>query len=225
MMNGFLLVDKPTGITSFGVVGRVRYMLTQIDGKKHKVGHGGTLDPAATGLLVLAIGKNTKLLEQFISGDKSYDAEVKLGEVSTTDDIEGEITKISDRKPSERDVQKAINEFEGEIMQTPPIFSALKVNGRRAYDLARQGKPVELKPRQVNVKKIELLSYDYPVLNFSCDVTKGTYIRSLARGIGEELKTGAYLTGLRRTKLAEFNVNKAMKLEYLTKENIEQHFL
>lgn len=213
---GYLLVDKPQGWTSFDVVAKVRGALQrelrQATGErcKLKVGHIGTLDPMATGLLVLMVGKYTKRVPEFIKQDKTYQTELKLGLTSTTGDSEGELTAVSDAVPTEEEVQKVIQTFVGEQMQTPPAYSAIKVDGQRAYKLARQGKKVELKPRPVTINSITDISYKYPKITFTCDVSSGTYIRSLVEDIGEQLGAGAYMSALRRTKIGDFLLNNAI---------------
>lgn len=244
-MDGFLLINKPKGTSSFGAVYKVRKIASDELRAEHneigicpgkvsnngrcrcrvKVGHGGTLDPAATGLLVIAIGKATKQLDSFIGADKSYDAVIKLGEVSTTEDSEGEIRFRSALNPPLSDIKNVLENFIGKQKQMPPVYSALKVKGQRAYDLARQGKDVELKAREINIKDIKLLDYNYPYLKISCDVSKGTYIRSLAREVGEALNTGAYLAELKRTKIGNLHLKNAVEIEDLTPHNIYSNLL
>lgn len=219
-MDGFILIDKPIGISSFGAVARVRRLLSDIDGKKHKVGHAGTLDPAASGLLILAIDKATKRIDEFMGLDKSYDACLMLGFESSTDDREGELTQFSALEPSIEDVARVLHDFVGPQQQVPPIFSAIKVHGRRAYDLARKGKIPEMKPRNITVYSIAPQSYEYPELRLSCNVSKGTYIRSLARDIGKSLGTGAYLSELRRTRIGDYDVSAATRIDQLNAQNI-----
>lgn len=212
MTDGILLIDKPDGMTSFGVVARVRRVLSQQAGKKVKVGHTGTLDPFATGLLILCIGKETKNAMSYTKLDKVYEATIRLGQTSTTGDPEGELTEVSDKQPTREEITAALEKFTGEITQTPPIFSAIKIGGRRAYDLARQGKEVEIPQRKVMIHNLELVDYTYPELKIRTHVSSGTYIRSLAQDIGETLGTGAYCTQLRRTKVADWDVANAQTL-------------
>lgn len=219
-MDGILLIDKPAGISSFGVVARVRGIISKNIGKKAKVGHAGTLDPFATGLLVILCGQATKQAGTFLKLDKKYTAKVVLGKESTTADPEGEITKISSRAPSEAEVLEVLKGFVGTIMQTPPIFSAIKVGGRRAYDLARKGQEVKLEPREVTIYGIDSISYNYPELTFNVSVSSGTYIRSLAVDIGNKLQTGAYLSSLRRTSIDKYKVDNSVILDDLTPESI-----
>lgn len=217
-MNGFLLVDKPAGWTSHDVVAKVRNILKKETGRKVKVGHTGTLDPFATGLLILVVGNYTKRAQEFSKLDKTYEAELILGSVSSTGDPEGEITKIGDRgegignsKPSKEEVEKALKSFVGEIEQVPHKFSAMKIGGQRAYKLARAGKEVTLEPRKVTIYSIESVEYNYPKLKFTAKVSSGTYIRSLAEDIGKKLGTGAYLSSLRRTKVGKFYIENSIK--------------
>ncbi len=208
-MDGILLIDKPVGWTSFDVVAKVRNILKQSGTQKPKVGHSGTLDPLATGLLVLLVGNYTKRAGEFTKLDKTYEVTMKLGETSTTGDGEGEKTQVSGRKPTEKEVSSAVKSFEGEIMQTPPAFSAIKVNGQRAYKLARAGKEVKLEPRQVKIYEIKDMEYIYPLVKFTAKVSSGTYIRSLVEDIGTKLDAGAYMTALRRTQIGEFNIEQS----------------
>ena len=208
-----ILVDKPAGVSSFFVVAKVRRKLSQEAGKKVKVGHTGTLDPFATGLLILLAGKNTKRSNEFLKLDKEYEATVRLGATSTTGDPEGEIFEREVGKVPERaEVEKVVEEFVGEILQKVPAFSAVKIDGVRAYKLARAGKAVEMPTRKVKVYRIEILDYVWPELKIRCEVSSGTYIRQLGEDIGERLGTGGYLTNLRRTKVGEFSVEKAEKV-------------
>lgn len=200
------LVDKPAGITSFGVVARVRRMLSEHLGKKAKVGHTGTLDPFATGLMIIVTGKECRNAMQFSKLDKEYEATIRLGQTSTTGDPEGEIVETSDRIPDRSEIDLAVAKFRGEIKQRPPIFSAIKINGRRAYDLARKGEVVEMPERTVNVYSLEVLDYTYPNLRVRAHVSSGTYIRTLAEDIGNVLNVGAYCSQLRRIKVGEWDV-------------------
>lgn len=217
-MDDILLIDKPKDITSFGVVARVRRVLSEREGKKVKVGHTGTLDPFATGLLILLVGKATKRSNEFLKLDKEYVAEIRLGETSTTGDPEGEVQKsYTGEAPDLEEVKKVVQSFRGEIWQKVPAFSAVKVDGRRAYDLARKGLPVETPTRKVNIYNIEILEYKWPILRIRTEVSSGTYIRTLGEDIGKSLGTGAYLTALRRTKIKDFDVNDAVPLEEFMK--------
>lgn len=207
-MEEIIFVDKPTGMTSFGVVARVRRQLSQSCGHKVKVGHTGTLDPFATGLLVLLAGKATKQAPNLTKLDKEYVATLRLGAISTTDDPEGEISENANFIPPSREtIAKLLEEFLGEIQQTPPIFSAIKINGRRAYDLARKGQNPKMPTRTVRIYEIEILQYNSPYLILRTKVSSGTYIRSLARDLGTKIGCGAYLTELRRTKIGDFDLS------------------
>lgn len=211
--NRVILVDKPAGISSFGVVARVRRYLTQQAGHRVKVGHCGTLDPFATGLLILVSGKFTRRAGEFSGLDKVYSATIRLGVTSTTGDPEGEITKHQVGKiPALADIERVIADFTGEIIQTPPAYSAIKVNGQRAYRLARAGQEVDMPSRQVIIYWIRLVSYHYPDLVIETKVSSGTYIRSLAADIGQALGTGAYTTSLRRLSIGDYAVDKAQPL-------------
>ena len=207
------LIDKPAGITSFGVVARVRRRLSEKLGKKAKVGHTGTLDPFATGLMVIVTGKECRNAMQYTKLDKVYEATIHLGETSTTGDPEGEITTVSDKVPTLEEVQAVLPQFTGEIQQRPPIYSAIKINGRRAYDLARKGEEVDMPLRTVMIHSLELIDYSYPDIRIRTHVGSGTYIRTLAEDIGTTLGTGAYCTQLRRTKVGEWDVSGAYAIE------------
>lgn len=209
-----ILIDKPENISSFGVVARVRTKLRNEYGKKVKVGHTGTLDPFATGLLILLSGKMTKKSDEFLKQDKIYEATLKLGETSTTGDPEGEITpKNSEKIPTLAEINKALKALTGEIEQTVPIFSAVKIDGERAYKLARAGRDFTPPTRKITIYKIDLLEYKYPTLKIRTEVSSGTYVRTLAEDLGKALGTGAYLTALRRTKIGNFDLKDATKLD------------
>ena len=208
-----ILIDKPAGMSSFGVVARVRRKLRDELGKKVKVGHTGTLDPFATGLLIILAGRATKKSDEFLKKDKEYEATVFLGKTSSTGDIEGEIETVSTKVPTREEVEFACEKLTGEIEQLVPIFSAVKINGERAYKLARKGKTVEMPTRKVTIYSLEIESYEYPELKIKTKVSSGTYIRTLGEDIGKLLGTGAYLTALRRTKIADFDVKNAAKLD------------
>jgi len=211
-MDGLLLIDKPSGWTSFDAVAKVRGILKQNGIAKPKVGHTGTLDPLATGLLVLVIGKYTKRAQEFSKLDKTYKVTMKLGQTSTTSDEEGEKTKISDNKPTQKELEEVLEQFTGKIEQVPPAFSAIKINGQRAYKLARAGQQVKLDPRKVEIYSLDLGRYDYPTVQFTAKVSSGTYIRSLVADIGEKLGTGAYMSDLRRTQVGKFKIDSKQTL-------------
>lgn len=212
MTDGIIFIDKPAGMTSFGVVARVRRVLSREASKKTKVGHTGTLDPFATGLMILVVGKECRNAGTYTKLDKVYEATFRLGQVSTTGDPEGELTDVSDTQPTREQVDRAVAQFVGKIMQRPPIFSAIKVNGQRAYKLARDGKEVEIPEREIEIFSLEVLNYSYPELTIRTHVSSGTYIRTLGVDIGTALGTGAYCTQLRRTRIAEWDINDAQQL-------------
>lgn len=212
--DGILLVDKPAGWTSFDVVAKIRAQIRadyRFRGEKPtkrqlKVGHAGTLDPFATGLLVILLGDSTKKAGEFLKLDKVYEATFRLGQASTTGDPEGEITNVSDAMPTRKDVEAVLRQFVGEITQTPPAYSAIKINGQRAYKLAREGKEVDVPERTVMIYSIELIDYTYPDLKIRTHVGSGTYIRTLGEDVGAQLGTGAYCGELRRIAIATWNI-------------------
>lgn len=253
MKDQIILIDKPKNWTSFDVVakirGKIRAKYTAMGEKPTKrqlrVGHAGTLDPFATGLLIILIGDATKKAGEFLKLDKTYEFTAKLGEVSSTGDPEGVIAPyVASSKqqvaskasvipaeagiqsnniehsettiPTPSEVRQALESFTGEITQTPPAFSAIKINGKRAYKLAREGKDVEIPPRKVTINKLQVISYEYPYLKCLCDVSSGTYIRSLVEDIGKALDTGAYCTELRRTRIGNFQIKDAQSITDVT---------
>lgn len=225
-MNGILLVDKPKDWTSFDVVAKVRGTLRAANTKlKVKVGHTGTLDPLATGLLVLLVGNYTKKASGLIKLDKTYQVTIKLGQTSTTGDEEGKKEITSPRAPDLVEINKTVNQFVGKIWQTPPAFSAIKIDGQRAYKLARAGKEVKIEPRAVNIYSITNVVYEYPQINFTANVSSGTYIRTLAEDIGIKLGTGAYMSDLRRTKVGTYKIQNAVNLADVTVHNIDRYVL
>lgn len=270
--NGIILVDKPTGMTSFGVVARVRRQLTEQKRALHekrgfctlmqhkedassaekrtngyaeratqqsdevmrdepakranlvrrddwrckcrvKVGHTGTLDPFATGLMILVVGAECKNASQYSKLDKTYEATIVLGKTSSTGDPEGEITSVFNKKVAQADIEKILPQFTGEITQIPPAFSAIKINGQRAYKLAREGKKVDIPARKITIYSCELIDYKYPNLKIRTHVSSGTYIRTLAQDIGKELGVGAYCSQLKRTTIGHNTIQKAVKLD------------
>jgi tRNA pseudouridine55 synthase len=225
MFNGILLVDKAKGWTSHDVVAKVRGILKNEAGKKVKVGHTGTLDPLATGLMVVVIGGYCKRAQEFSKLDKTYEVSMKLGFTSDTGDAEGQIIKNSDHEPFLEEVQQAAEQFIGVIRQTPPAYSAIKVGGKRAYQLAREGKEVNIEPRKVKIHFITGLEYTYPEVRFTCSVSSGTYIRSLVDDIGNVLGTGAYMSDLHRTKVGQFSIDAAQTIEVLSKKSISNELL
>ncbi len=227
--SGLLLIDKPIDWTSFDVVNKVRFELArQLDVKPKaiKVGHSGTLDPKASGLLVLAVGSTTKQLEKLIKQDKTYEVGATLGSVSTTGDSEGDISvNQSTEASSEKAVKECTEGFVGVIEQKPHRFSAIKVDGVRAYKLARSGKEVNLMPRQVTIYSLDKLKYNWPQLNFDVKVSSGTYIRSLVEDIGQKLGVGAYTTSLRRTQIGNYSLHNACEVEDIDYETIIERLL
>ncbi len=219
MTDGMIFIDKPAGMTSFGVVARVRRVLSEAAGKKVKVGHTGTLDPFATGLMILTVGKECKNAGAYSKLDKVYETTITLGQVSSTGDPEGEITTLSSHKPTNADILQCLQQFTGEITQRPPVFSAIKINGQRAYKLARDGKAVEMPERKVTVHSLELIDYTYPELRVRAHVSSGTYIRSLAVDMGTVLGTGAYCNQLRRTRTGKWDIASAQTLADFGIEN------
>lgn len=224
MEEGIVLIDKPAGWTSFDVVAKIRGHIrrgynergSKPTKRQLKVGHAGTLDPFATGLLVILLGDATKKAGEFLKLDKVYEAEIILGQESTTGDPEGDLTTINDVIPTIEEVEAVLKQFVGEIRQRPPIYSAIKIDGQRAYKMARDGKEVEIPERTVTIYNLELLDYAYPSLKIRTHVGSGTYIRSLAVDIGKALGTGAYCKQLRRTKIAEWTVQDAAGIDAFT---------
>ncbi|MEQ8475958.1 tRNA pseudouridine(55) synthase TruB [Fulvivirga sp.] len=209
-----ILVDKPLTWTSFDIVKKLRYHL-----KVKKIGHAGTLDPLATGLLILCTGKKTKQIETYQAQEKEYTGTFTIGATTPSYDLETEVENIKDFSHlKQEDLLKASESLTGKIDQIPPIFSAIKVEGKRAYKGARNGEDVKLKSRQVEVKVFELTEVNLPVVAFKIVCSKGTYIRSLARDFGEILGVGAYLSSLRRTRIGDFSVDDAKTIEELTKK-------
>ena len=205
---GFLNIYKPKGMTSFDVVARLRRVT-----KIKQIGHTGTLDPFAVGVLPICIGKSTRLIE-YLDDDKEYLATVQFGKDTDTYDLDGTVTKTYDKKINQDDLISILDDFRGEIEQLPPIYSAIKVNGKKLYEYARNGEEVEIKPRKVFISKLELESFDYEKqeAKILVDCSKGTYIRSIAYDIGQKLDCGGYLTALERTKAGLFNKEHSIPL-------------
>ena len=205
-------VYKPKGITSFDVVREVR----RITGER-KVGHAGTLDPLAEGVLVIAMGDATKRIADEVAKEKEYEALVRLGMTSTTDDEEGEktMTMTMTMTPNRQDIEAVLKKFVGAISQVPPIYSAIKVKGRSAYKYARKAQSITLEPREIFIKDIRLIKYEWPFLEIAATTGPGVYIRSLARDIGLALATGGYLAGLKRTRVGNFAVKEAVRYNEL----------
>ncbi len=208
-MEGIINVNKPKGITSFDVIRKLRKILST-----RKIGHTGTLDPMATGVLLVCVGKATKLAQDIEASSKEYTAEFELGYKTDTYDIEGVITdRKEDFSVTETELLSILKKFIGNIEQIPPMYSAIKINGQKLYDLARKGETVEREPRKVTIEKIELLEFDGKKAKIKCSVSKGTYIRSLIYDIGEELKTFAVMTALTRTQVGDETIKKSYTLE------------
>jgi tRNA pseudouridine55 synthase len=222
-MDEILIINKPAGPTSHDIVDRVR-KITRI----RKVGHAGTLDPFAQGVLIILIENATKLQTKFMDMAKTYVATIKLGETSDTYDIEGtksQTPMTNDQSnhnfliPNAQDIENTIKTFVGEIDQVPPIHSAIKVNGVRAYKLAWQGVKLDLKPRKIKIYDIKIMNYNYPSLEIEVNCSRGTYIRSLAHDIGQKLGCGEYLEKLVRTKIGKFNIENSVKIDELNSQN------
>ena len=221
-MFGFLNIYKPKGITSHDVVSILR-KITKIK----QIGHTGTLDPFAQGVLPICIGKATRLIE-YLQDDKEYIAQIQFGQNTDTYDIDGKVTENFDKKITADDLKNILPEFRGEISQLPPIYSAIKVNGKKLYDYARKGESVEIKPRKVTISKLELLDFDIEKQTAKIIVgcSKGTYIRSLAFDIGKKLGCGAFLSELTRTKAGTFNIENTVSLENLkAKEDVKSELI
>ena len=214
-IEGLLNLDKPLNLTSHDVVARVRRLADT-----RRVGHGGTLDPLASGVLVLAVGRATRLLEYVAGQPKEYEARVRLGQITNTYDGEGEVMAQQPVRVTRAGVEQALEQFRGEIEQVPPMYSALRKGGKRLYELARQGQEVEREARQVTIYRLEILSLERPLLTLRVRCSTGTYIRSLAHDLGQALGCGAYLSGLRRTAIGAFTLQDAAPLEDLTPDNI-----
>lgn len=186
------------------------------------MGHAGTLDPFATGLLIVLVGSATKDAQKYSKLDKTYEVEMTLGQNSSTGDPEGELSQISTRVPELSEIEQALKNFEGEIEQIPPKYSAIKVDGKRAYKLARAGKEVKIEPRKVLISQIKLNNYNYPKVLFSCEVSSGTYVRTLCEDIGAKLGSGAYCSALIRTKVGEFELIDANDVNELNFETLQK---
>ncbi len=211
-----LLIDKPLNWTSFDVVNKIRYLLKRhLNIKKIKVGHAGTLDPLASGLVIVCTGKFTKKIDEYQGMIKEYVADIRFGATTPTYDLESDpdATFPFDHITKEKLIAVLDERFTGEIEQIPPVYSAIKVNGQKAYELARKGKKVEMRKRNVIIHEVKVKQYDLPDITLDSICSKGTYIRSLAHDIGKELNSGAHLTGLRRTRIGDFSVNDAVNIK------------
>lgn len=221
-MEGVLNIDKPMGLTSHDVVGRVR----RLSGTR-RVGHTGTLDPLATGILVVCLGRATRLVEYVVGRPKTYTATIRLGQTTNTYDTEGEITaeQTLPDNLSLAEIRPYLDQFRGEIAQIPPLYSAIKKDGQPLYKLARQGKTIELEPRQVTIYELEVLAWQQPDLSLQIRCSAGTYIRSIAHDLGQLLGYGGHLTQLRRTAVGAFNLSTAVSLDDLTPNNLSHHLV
>lgn len=220
-MNGILVVNKPAGYTSHDIVSKIRKELNM-----KKVGHTGTLDPLATGVLPILLGNGTKLSKYLINHDKEYIATIKLGEKTDTGDIEG---KVIERKElvsfSEKQLLQVLEGFKGKQKQFPPMYSAIKINGKKLYEYARNGESVEVQPREIEIYGIELLSFNSREITIKIACSKGTYIRTLCEDISEKLDNLGTMLALQRTKVGEFEIEKAITLEELQNVSIVQNYL
>lgn len=219
-MQGLILLSKPKGITSFSAVNKIKWLA----GEK-RVGHTGTLDPLATGVLPIFLGRATALSGILLDADKGYTATVKLGITTDTCDITGAVLTEKEVNVTKSELEAALLKFRGKISQVPPIYSALKKDGVRLYQLAREGKEVEIEPREVEISKLDLLSFEKDTFKIEVKCSKGTYIRSLCRDIGEALGCGATMTDLVRTSTGGFSINDTVCLDDLTKENINNYII
>lgn len=213
-----LTINKPKGVTSHDVVAFLRK-----SANVQKVGHAGTLDPLAEGVLIILLGKATKKQQEFLKMDKEYIATINLGAISRTNDMEGTIYNMEvNMIPTKGDIQKCLASFTGAIEQIPPNFSAVKIKGRKAYQIARGGKAPHLEPKKIKIYEIQLLSYKWPQLKLQIVCSSGTYIRSLARDIGQKLKTGAYLKQLIRTRVGPYSVEDSIKIPIKVRKNFQK---
>lgn len=211
-------IDKPYRISSFGALAHVRYVLSRTLGYKVKIGHAGTLDPLATGVLILCTGKATKRIEEFQGQTKEYTATLQLGATTASYDMEHEVNASFPTEHITRElINDTLSQFIGDIEQIPPTYSAVKVNGDRAYELRRAGEEVKLKPKHIHIDEIEVVEFDVEKMQLSLRVVcgKGTYIRALARDLGRALNSGAYLTALRRTRVGDFTIDRCLDYEHI----------
>ncbi len=222
VLAGIIPLDKPAGISSAAAVARVKRLLP----RGTKIGHAGTLDPFATGVLVLLVGRATRLAETVMSQPKQYEAQIELGATTETlDPTSPRIVTAGAVAPSLEAVRAVVPRFIGRILQTPPAYSALKIGGHSAYKLARRGLAPRLEARPVHVYDLQILDYQWPALRIRVDCGRGAYVRCLARDIGEALGVGGYLTALRRTRVGEFRIERAVTLERLEAEGVAAHLL
>ncbi len=218
-------VNKPYKWTSTDVVRKVKYQIerklreSESERRKMKVGHAGTLDPLATGLVIVCTGKATKLIENIQSAEKEYIAEIEFGKTTPSYDLETDFdAEFSSNHINQKAIEEVLPQFTGEITQYPPVFSAKNINGKRAYTYARKGEKVEMRPNMVHIKELEIVNFDLPHLTLRIRCGKGTYIRSLAHDLGQALKSGAYLKGLIRTRIGEYELNNAVSIENFEKK-------
>ena len=216
-INGILVINKPASWTSFDVVAKMRNNFNI-----KKVGHTGTLDPMARGVLVLCLGKATKLIEYMVKDEKEYFAEITLGANSNTDDAEGEIVAVKDpKKPTQEEIENTLEQFMGTIDQIPPQFSAKKIKGQKAYELARKGKTVDLKPVKITIHSIKLVEYKWPIIKVHIHCGSGTYVRAIARDIGKKLECGGHLSLITRTRVGPYALDQACILEAVNEGSIQ----
>ena len=216
-VEGVILVDKPKGITSHDVVDIIRKKL-----KTKKVGHAGTLDPLAEGLLIMLVGKCTKMFAKFANFDKEYLGVLKLGEVTSTGDSQGEVTKRGEYKDIKQEtIEEAFSSFVGEIDQIPPMVSALRVNGKRLYELARRGIVIDRAARRINIISLKILKINFPLIEFRVHCSKGTYVRKLAEDIGEKLGCGAHMVKILRLSIGPFNLDQAVNLDEVNESHLQ----
>ncbi|MCK4625281.1 MAG: tRNA pseudouridine(55) synthase TruB [Phycisphaerae bacterium] len=221
-MFGFLNILKPAGLSSFDIIRHVRRCV----GRKVKVGHAGTLDPLAEGVLVVCLGQATRLVNMVQSWSKQYATLARLGATSTTDDAEGQITETAvTSRPSTDHVEQAVQHFSGVVEQVPPAYSAVKVNGQRAYKMARAGQKPDLAPKKVTIYSMEIVEYEYPRLRLRVSCGSGTYIRSLVRDIGDELGTGGYCEKIIREAVGPFGIDRAVGPDQINADNIGQFLI
>ena len=216
MLHGWIILDKPVGLGSTQAVSAVKRLLREAGEPKTKVGHGGTLDPLASGVLPIALGEATKLCGRMLDATKAYDFTIRVGEETDTLDAEGEVVAVSDVRSTVEQAEAVLAQFKGEIEQVPPAYSALKIGGKAAYARARAGEHVELKPRTVTIRSLHLVSATDSEVTLSASVSKGTYIRSLARDIARALGTVGHVSYLRRTRAGPFSLEQAISLDFLS---------
>lgn len=219
-MNGIINIYKPLGISSHGVVSRVRHILNM-----KRVGHTGTLDPMAEGILPICVGQGTKASDMLTDSDKQYRAVLRLGVVTDSQDMQGEALEERDVTCTAEEVEAAVKSFVGEISQIPPMYSAIKVDGKKLYELARKGIEIERKPRQITIKNIVVEKIDLPFVTMLVDCSKGTYIRTLCSDIGEKLGCGGAMESLVRTKAGGFSIETAVSLEQLEADGAQKHLV